>query len=130
MTLVDMHLNGMEHLPREAVLFDCWPVISADNGSYEVDFPTPFKFHPLDADAIDEFVVGLQHPETTSRKSDVPWNRCAGHHERTHSASEERYRNFRNSGSASAASRTFDRVRACSAGECRGTAHPVATGKR
>jgi hypothetical protein len=41
----DMSLYGMEHMPREAVLFDCWPVLSReDNGSDNADFPVPKKF--------------------------------------------------------------------------------------
>jgi hypothetical protein len=47
----DMSLNGMEHMPREAVLFDCWPMLSREeNGGDEVDFPMPpaFKIDPVE----------------------------------------------------------------------------------
>ena len=40
--MYDIYLNGHEHLPREAVLFDCVPILSkADNGVDPVDFPLP-----------------------------------------------------------------------------------------
>lgn len=40
--LYDIYLNGHEHMPREAVLFDCIPILSkADNGVDLIDFPLP-----------------------------------------------------------------------------------------
>jgi len=43
--LYDIYLNGHEHLPREAVLFDVVPVLTtADNGGDMVDFPIPNEF--------------------------------------------------------------------------------------
>ena len=36
----DVYLNGLEHMPREAVLFDCIPVLTmSDNGYDAIDFP-------------------------------------------------------------------------------------------
>lgn len=43
--MYDVYLNGHEHLPREAVLFDVIPVLTrADNGGDMVDFPLPPEF--------------------------------------------------------------------------------------
>ena len=43
--LYDIYLNGHEHLPREAVLFDVVPILTtADNGGDMVDFPMPNEF--------------------------------------------------------------------------------------
>ena len=53
--LLDLSLNGHEHCPREAVLFDCWPIISREeNGGDHIDFPIPpeLKVDPLDTDGL------------------------------------------------------------------------------
>lgn len=43
--IYDAYLNGHEHMPREAILFDCLPVLTmADNGNDRVDFPFSRKF--------------------------------------------------------------------------------------
>ena len=38
--IYDGYLNGHEHMPREAILFDCLPALTiADNGEDRIDFP-------------------------------------------------------------------------------------------
>ena len=52
--IYDAYLNGHEHMPREAILFDCLPVLTmADNGNDRVDFPFSRRF------LIDELDKGL-----------------------------------------------------------------------
>ena len=100
--LVDLSLNGHEHCPREvrsfffysfpfssssflisflsfftsspkqAVLFDCWPIISREeNGGDKVDFPIPMelKVDPLDTDELLKIMIQLAITNRTMVKN-------------------------------------------------------------
>eukprot|EP00943_MAST-04B_sp_MAST-4B-sp1_P001800 g1800.t1 len=60
--IYDSYLNGHEHMPREAILFDCIPILTgADNGEDRVDFPFSSKFlmDELDPDRTNTLIEAM-----------------------------------------------------------------------
>ena len=67
--IIDLHFNGPERTIWEAILYECYPLISHHgNGGDDIDIPIPsqYKIDAIDADLNHE---GIQHVGTNGHKT-------------------------------------------------------------